>query len=415
MVVSTPTKLSLSRWAELMGINPLHFNQVNLPGVNIGCSDIWLQYQWQSADHIAREELAFAIAEAESKIENVLGYRLAPSWEVEEWHKTTPAFDRTLFNVHMGDIRGQRQTVKANWGYFISGGIQSKEVIEADSAITYSDVDSDDYFETAQISVITTVQDKNEICLFHPGKDGQDDFEIKPIEVVSLTGGTAVIRVRRELLVKDEFLHLFEIVPIDGYDDDFFLDTVDVYRRYNDPQTQVSFLWEPFAGGTCTSCSGSGCDVCAYSAQAGCLILRGDPRNSQVGYWPGEWDGTNFNFDTVPWAVGRQPDLVRLFYYSGWRNKTQRYVNRMDSQWERVVAYMACAYLDRPTCACIQAAVDYWRTDLLLATGDEDGKAIFSQPSGVLDNPFGSRRGEVNAWRKVRREAILSGVTTASV
>lgn len=404
--VSTPTKLPLATWARLMGLHPLHFEQVRLTGdeETVSCSHIYFQHEWQTADHVSREEIATAIAEAEQNIEKALGYRLAPSWEVDEWQPTVRPFRPELHNLYSSDIRGRRQVVNANWGYFISGGIQAKTVIQAAKPIVYSDQDGDGYKERARVIQITDVLDPCEIAVFYPGKSGDDTWEIKPISV-SIAGGSATIDFRRELAVTEELQEAFDIEGGEaiGSDDTDFLTTVDIYRRYNDPQTQASFLWEPQSTGFCGNCGGSGCYVCSYTTQTGCLVARGDPRNSIVGYYPGAWNGDNNNFDTDAWALARTPDTIRLFYYCGWRDKRMPCVNKLDPKWERVIAYYAAALLDRPPCDC---SADVWlrhRQDLTIYQGDEDGKPFFRDPSGILDNPFGSRRGMVNAWRQVQQ------------
>lgn len=399
MVAQTKTKLSLSRWAEIMGIHPLHFNNVYLEDVDLHCTDVWLQHSWQTADHVSREELALAIAEAESNIESLLGYRLAPSWEVDEWRETIRPFIPDLINRTGYDIRGMRQTVQAKWGYMISGGIESKSVIEAASNITYSDVNNDGYFETATVMVTSDVQDKQEICVFYPGHDGDDAWEIRPINVVIGVGGAITITFRRELAVKEDLIEDFDADNngIIGTDDDNFLTEVDVYRRYNDPQLQAAFLWEPFAYNC--NCGGTGCSDCAYGTQNGCLTVRGDPRQSIVGYWPADWNSDTLEFDRTVWSTTREPDIVRLYYYAGWRNKSGQYLNRMDPKWERTVAYYAASLLDREPCSCCKGAWDKWHQDLALVTGSEE-LGIFGDTK--LENPLGTTRGAVNAYRRLR-------------
>lgn len=414
---STPTKLPLAVFARVFGMHPLHFEQVYVPGItdlDAHCQHMQFQHEWQDSDAVSREEIARVIAEAESKIENALGYKLAPTWEMDEWKPTDRYYQPEQYNWLASDIRGYRHTVQANWGYFISGGIQAKTLITAGAAIVYTDSNSDTYKETATVGPIaTTVVDPNEIAIFYPGKSGDDTWEIRPTNV-AISGGSVTITFRRELVVKEDLLEAFDVddAGAEGTNDAHFLSTVDVYRRYNDPQTQASFLWEPLATNWCASCNGSGCAACAYSAQTGCLITRGDPRRSIVGYFPAEWDNTNKEFDSVGWAVSRQPDIVRLFYYSGWRNKTQRYINRMDPEWERTVAYMAASMLDRPPCSCGADVWKRWRDDFALNNGDADGLPQFRTPTGsgrvvdILNNDFGTRRGEIYAWRKVQKARI---------
>lgn len=407
---SVPTKLTLARFGQLLGFHPLHLMQVRLGDADQHCTNIMFKFPWQNTDHVGRDEIYEAISETESKIESALGYRLAPSWEVDEWRQTERFFKSELVNLYSSDIRGYQQTVNADWGYLISGGIQAKELVSSNAAIVYTDLDSDLYFETATVIVNTVAIDPNEIAVFYPGHDGEDEWEIRPINVV-ISAGIATITFRRELVIIEDLLDLFDIEGAEaiGTDNGEFLTQVDVYRRYNDPQTQASFLWEPLAGGWCNTCNGGGCASCAYSTQTGCLVARGNPRQSIVAYHPADWNGVTNEFDSQSWAVGRQPDIVRLYYYAGLRNKSQRYISRLDPDWERTVAYMAASMLDRPPCDCAKGDWSKWRQDLTLASGTEDGMPTYREPgsnvarglTGPTDNPFGSRRGELYAWRKV--------------
>lgn len=403
------TKLSLDRWRSLMGIHPLHFWQVRFDEAdNSICSDIYFNESWQTADHISRAQLAQTIAEVEDEIEQWLGFHIAPEWEVDEWRPSLRPNSPEFVNYNSHDIRGFRQTVRADWGYFISGGIKAQTLIEAGVTIAYTDEDGDGYKETATVTVNTVAQDINEIAIFYPGKNGDEAWEIQNPQV-SIATPVATIVFRREQAVIPGKLEVFNIEGAEaiGDVDADFLETVDVYRRYNDPQAQVSFLWEPLATGLCGTCGGSGCTVCGYATQTGCLILRGEPRQSLVGYWPATWNEDTLEFDRETWAVNRNPDIVRLYYYSGWRDKNSQYVSRLSPDWERTVAYMAAARLPRPPCDCSADTWRMWREDLNLASGDENGPMRYNPLlsrvglANPLDNPLGSRRGELQAWRKI--------------
>lgn len=397
---STPTKLPLDTFAKYMGFHPLHFNQIVF-GNQTYCDNIVFQHEWQTADKVSREEIARAIAEAESKIENALKYRLIPSWEVDEWRGTPKQV--------VGYINNHSNLVQAEWGYLISGGIKSSSVEEASASIVWSDEDSDGYFETGTVTASVVAVNPEEIHAFYPGKDGDEAWEIRPIDV-TISSGVATITFRRELAVNPDLLDRLDIedAEADGTNNADFLSTIDVYRIYNDPQTQATLMWEPYAG-LCGTCNGSGCEACAYSVQTACLLLHGNPRQSILHYTPADWDSEEETFTPATWMAGRNPEIVRLFYYAGWRNKSLRYTNRMDPQWERTVAYMAAALLDRPPCDCVKGNWERWRQDLTLAQGSADGSVglgFFRQPEGTLDNPFGTTRGEVNAWRQVSSNII---------
>ncbi len=413
----TKTKLPLDRWAHLLGINPLHFNGVYVRSPSV-CEQPWLQFPYQTADRIGREEVAQAIAQAEAMCERYLKYRLLPTWEVDEWHPSIRPVLPELHNVSVSELRGYSQTVQAKWGHFISGGVRNiNTLIEADAAIGWSNPDDDDYDEIATVTVTVDVgQDGCELHVYFPVSNvmvatgGEDQWEIRPISV-SVSGTTATITFRREQAVLPQFQ--VDLVPptddshlrgVDGTVDTNFLEEVDVYRVYNDPQTQATFLWEPFESD----------DVSpgAYIAQAGFLMVRDDPRLSRVGYRPGTWTPATSAFVVAEWSRQWSPDIVRLWYYAGLRNKDLGCPTvTMDPDWERVIAYFAAALLDRPVCECnnVHAWVQHWQRDLAIA-GEEEGLSI--SPSD-LDSQFGTRRGAVAAWRRVIGEdgAVGHGVS----
>ena len=411
----TITKLSLDRWATLLGINPLHFNGVYVRAPTV-CEQPWLQFAFQSSDRVGREEVANAIATAEANIEQELGFRLAPAWEIDEWRPTVRPWRPELINYSNTDIRAYGQVAQADWGYLVSGGIRAKTVVSAGAGITYSDGDGDGYSETATVTVAgLTFTDPCEVAVYYPVGGpvldaGDDEWRIRPISV-SISAGTATIRFRREQVVQANLQT--DLVPptddshlrgVDGLVDANFLASIDVYRIYNDPQQQVQFLWEPKG---CSTCGGTGCNVCSYSTQMGCLMLRGNPRQSIVVYNPATWNSTTLQFDSAALAVARQPDLVRLWYYGGWRDKSMSCPTlQMDRVYEQAVAYYAAAMLERPLCECnnIKAFVDHWQQDLSM-TGARKSQIS----SHDLMNPFGTQRGAIFAWNRLDR-ARATGV-----
>lgn len=406
---NTITKLPLDRWAEIMGLNPIHFNGVYVRAPTV-CAQPWLQFAHQANDRVGREEVAQAIAQAEADIERELGYFLLPTWITDEWRPITRPWRPENFNLSATDVRGLGGSAKAGRGYLISGGIRSKESVAEGVTISYSDEDGDDYDETAEIQVSVSFTDPGEIAIYFEAggpvaEAGEDAWEIRPTQA-TISGGVATIRARREQFVIPALQS--RIVPpasdshlrgVDGAEDSNFVTEVDVYRVYNDPQRQVQFLWQPTG---CLDCSGAGCAACSFRTQYGCLSLREDPRHSHVVYHPAAWNPDTLQFEAEPWAVARQPDLVRLWYYSGWRNKGAASPTRvMDPTHERMVAYYAAGLLDRPICECnnVSAFTAQWREDLTkisMPTGA--ARAVIPQ---ALECPFGTTRGALFAWQRL--------------
>lgn len=406
---TTVTKLPLSTWARLVGINPIHFWGVDLdgegstPNLQSLCGQAWFQYDWQDHDRVSRDAVALAIAQAEADIEAQVGYRLLPSWEEDEWHETARPWKPELVNANGLDVRGYSQAVVTRWKHVVSGGIRSAELLDT-LTIAWSDADGDNYPETGTVTLATSVVDPAELQVFYPGKLGDERWRIRPVNAV-ISGGNATITFRREMCVIEDLLEQLpnagEMDLPKGESDANFLEEVDVYRVYNDPQRQVTMLWEP--GMSICNCGDSGCPTCAYSTQTGCLTARGDPRLGLVGYRPATWNADTLDFDPASWVIGRNPDAVRLWYYAGYRDRTlAQPTNEMDGFWAYTVAIYAASLLARDLCDCSKA-VEAWREDLSHISGGGQADRYRIANDDLSACPFGTRRGAVMAWRRIQQ------------
>lgn len=385
------TLLPLDRFFRLVGVHPLHVNQVvftnNQPQT---CGAVLFQQAWQNADAMAREEIAHAIAQAEGIIAEQVGYKLLPTWEVDEVLQ---------FNNTKGWYTwpwGHAPAYEVAWKHVLSGGIEAKSLILAGRPITYTDPDGDGYFELATITCATTVTEPEEIAIYYPGESGSDEWEIRPISVV-ISGGTATITCRREQLVAKNLLIVLDPEAVDGSVVGNFLTTVDVYRHYNDPQTQVQFMWE----GGC-SCGESACHACTYTVQNGCLLVR-NPRLGFVAGSPADWNAESSAFDSALFSACRSPDKARVWYRAGLRYRNS--VLTMHPQWERVVANLALTLMDRPFCGCtsLEHVTRLAKEDFALQKVDGDSYRV---SRFLLENPIGTTRGAIEAWRMIQTSRV---------
>jgi len=387
----TKTWLSLDRWAEIIGLNPLHFNQLASTEFPDLCGQPWYQFDWQDADRAGRESIAQAIRLAERRIAKYLGYNLIPDWTDEIVMTPRPASPE-LFG-YATNPRWARKSVNASKGHLISGGIKASSVIEAGAAIVRTDVDGDTYFEHCTVTVVTDVADC-EIRVYYPGESGSEDWEIRPIKVSS-AGGVATITFKSWQIVKPELQSVLNPEPATAETDTNYVTTVDVYRVYNDPQTQVLFMWEQMA--EFCNCSTGSCSQCSWGTQNGCLQVR-DNRLGIVTFAPGTWDAVNEYFTKTSFSIGREPEKMRLYYYSGFEDKDRACPRRdMDQALEKAIAHFAATLLDRDMCACnnVQNYLDYWREDLSRVGAD----VTYQNSPMLLGNPFGTMRGAVHAYK----------------
>lgn len=401
------TLLPIDRWAQIIGLDPRHFRQVtttvNPPNT---CAQVWKQYSWQEADQVGRFDVADAIQKAERTIAQYLGYKLLPTWELNERQRTPRPGTPELLRFGASDPRGFSLAVHADWGHFVEGGLQVRAVIEAAVAITYSDEDGDGYDETATIAVATTVTDEEEIAIFYPGEGGTDKWEIRPLNTVSIAGGVATITCWRHQLVDPDLIEALAPEAVVGATDANFLTTVDVYRRSNTPAGQLSLIWNPnnfFCNLCSTAATTTCCPVCGQTVQEGCLMPK-DYGASLLMYRAATYDATDDEWTSAVFTCGRNPDQLLLSYRAGLEDKMQDWPKlQMDPQWERAVSYYALALLDRPICDCtpMNGLSAFWREDLARQTVNGSS---FQLGDNVLDSPLGTTRAAVHVWNMIKEQ-----------
>jgi hypothetical protein len=183
------TALSLGRFAQMLGIAPAHFWGATAASLSpavfpsgSSCGDIWPQHDWQKEDQVSRESLALAIQDAEKQLANYLGYWTAPTWIAHELHPYPRDFYRSsLYQVL--DVRGMRKSMTLDYGKIISGGRRAVTLVGTATTVglslAYTDTDGDGFFETATITLPTTLTDACSIKVYHASHDGDQEWEIR--------------------------------------------------------------------------------------------------------------------------------------------------------------------------------------------------------------------------------------------
>lgn len=383
---NTTTLLTLDEFAAILGIHPLHFNQVEVHDLAPAsvCGQPFVQYSWQQADSVSREEVAQAIDDAERQLALHLNFKLKPVWEINTIPFLTlnPRYSMTRF------------------GHVAYGGREILLLEEAASAVVFTDLDFDGYKETATTVSPVTTTDVAELHLYYPGHYGAKEWEI-PIVSATIAAGIATIITRRERLVLESKIEALNARAVDGLVDANFLSTVDVYRRYNDPSVGVTYSWVNQLDAC--GCGSLSCLACTAVVQDGCLIPV-DNRLGIVSIMPATWDGVAHS--EVCFSQCGMPDNATLYYKAGLPLE----YGSIRNEFKRAIAYLAVSLLDRPICACdhIAALAKQYQTDLALAQASPQGSTSYRFSSGarLLDNPLGTTKGAVYAWRFVQRYSI---------
>lgn len=423
------TILSLHRYARIMGLDPVHFSQAyanNVHPVTRTCNDVWYKYAWQRADVVSREDLAYAIRNAERDIAQVLGYWPGPFWTHEEIADYPEFHRRDIWPMQSGlNVADRVKGVRTRWGKLRAVGKRAVAEAGTGVGVTYSDEDSDGFFETVTITLDISGSDAETILgkgwepeyatsrnlkVYFAGKSGHPAWEIRPTTSHSYSGTTLTVTFRSWQLVDPGLQEQSpntdgEPQPIDISDTDNLVSTVDIYLEYVDNAVaSVNFQWDRNDG--CTACNGSGCVVCNPQNQDGCASIR-DRDTGLIVPLPATYDSANDQWEKAAATVSREPDMVEISYLSGAYDDDYLAGHTNDplsDYMAKTIAYLATARLHEGVCACgnAEALVKRLMTDAVISN---PGGTFIIAIDEAIENPFGTRVGELMAWRRVRRIA----------
>lgn len=401
------THLALDRFAEIMGMNPMHFNGAQAPNtevlpLNNSCSDLTPQYAWQYNGRTGRHEIAMAIQVAEQEIAEFL--KVPPSLDWYEQERVDyPTFLDRQWGAPLA-ATGAYKSVHAQRGKIYALGRRATTLIDtatvAGGELTFVDEDGDGFAEIAQIVVTTTVTDPKEIKVYFAGKAASPLWEVRRPKSLSISGGSVTIKFWVWQVIDPD---KWEALPdSQGYtainveDTSNLVTSLDVYRVYNDTtQASVSFVW----GSSCTTCGGSGCPVCSLTTQDGCAVVL----DSDMGIlrpFPASYNSDDGTWYKAAWTVGREPAYVNLWYQAGLVSADYEKGYTLDPMpitVAQAITYLVAARMERDISECSNVSnMQMWlREDMTRLT---EGASFFTQKAPA-SNPFGTHRGEIMAWR----------------
>lgn len=421
--------LSLDEFFRFLSYNPWHAfgvtADVGLAQVTSSCNEVIFQHAWQGVDAAGREDIEEAIIRAEQIFFDHARFWPAPKY-VEKRNIQWPRYPDVRFdNWGFSGSDGRWLTVNVGESYIQKIGIETRTLIEAVRPVTYTDLDSDTLFETFTLTVVTSVTDPAELAVYFSTADRWDGsavgekWRVRPLNIV-ISGGTATITGKRWLVVKPV---LYEGVSpedgIDALDNANFVTTLDVYRLYIDPTgittatAQAELIYEtspwPYYACACDNPSNN-YDPAALASATG----RGGIRDSllgEVSIGKSVYNATSGQWGAPGCGGCSIPDRVTLRYQAGYPLNAEY---RMDDRVKRTVAKLAAAELPQRLCACDSAnrAWYHWQFDLARTEGGGDESYGAISPDD-LNNPIGSKRGQVMAWREIVNGArVLVGFTT---
>jgi hypothetical protein len=396
-----------------MGFSPAHWSQGTSDIVfpMDSCTNVVFQYAWQNANAVGREDVAREIAQAEYEIASYLGWWPAPTWVAQDVKMYPRPHRPDVYEVGGWNVRYQSKSIKTQYGKIIEPGQRAVTLINTAVVPVFTDADGDGFNETVTVSCATTLTDECEVKVYFDGHNGLPEWEIRPARTKTITGGTFTATFWAWQFIDPDLWDAIPTAttPIPSVDLDaaVYVGQVDVYREWNDPTAISSVMyWEPeptSISGICSCCGGTGCTHCQLTSQCGCATIR----NAELGYLtvgPATYDSDEGAWVGDEWSVCRDPDQVKLYYYCGdlsWLNLAGRECDGLSNEWARTIAFLATSRLRLPICECgsANALIEWLQTDLARIGGGESHVILWD----ATDNPFGTRRGEYEAWKYVSR------------
>lgn len=392
---TTYTGLPIDTWAAILGIDPWSFNQCRYPGPKTAqCSDVIYQFPWQK-DHLSREEIAEAIADAELMLAEELLYWPYPHYEVGEVQLYKRPHQRQYFG-YAGTPRGEWKSILLNWKRVISGGVFNRTSIGTipDADITKLDEDGDGIYETFEATItdsaIADITDPYELGVYFAtddrhGEDVNETWRIRPVKV-TISGDTVTFRGHRTLLMNPETEYSVNATPFDPTTDANYVDELECYRTFTDTSSTDALPYQ----GVAEWKNIPGCSQdCTFSVKPICL---GESNNTSGQVM------VSFGAPSLWPFADREPDRVNVNYVSGLTLKNGQIPDAM----ARIITYLSVSLLANEKCGCDRSnrILDRWRKPI---TRFEDNNGAGAQAFSFNNTNFPMTVGGQYAWGRVIR------------
>jgi hypothetical protein len=448
--------LTLDRFAELFGLNQVAFNQGTFEpvchyGCMTGCNEFWYQGPYQAgASHVTRDDLAQAIVQAERDLANFWSMPICPEEKcvILPYNGGCGLGDNRSYGSYMtygsyGSPYAPSLSPRQYGLYLIPNdpvmalGRQSLVELCTAETIIY-DRNGDAYTTKNNVDCPKRVVleceavdglDVSEVEIYHTGHLGDRAYRVEPSSVV-LSEGILTIEIDPWRAVRPELWEnpaecsicltsnsapILDLLDPNAYPDEFI-----VARRFFDPSLPaVEFGWHGNTGCACGEC-----DICALAYCPGCLVGDTSQLSGSVRAMRARWDEDLETWcgDTDCHPLSRQPDFVKIYYWYGY-TASQGYCTAPAAfdcrEAEQIIAMLAASRLLKTVCHCVcdKAADRFGDLQVTMNyTSRNEGSYFISM--SLLENPFGTRRGEVDAYRKalaIKKNMRGGMVTTGAI
>lgn len=413
---------SLEQWRRIINYHPYHFwQQANtLIPITSACNTIVRGHSYQSAQFVGRDTIREAIQRAEETLQPWLGYYPAPHYrEVTLPFPKFPKADVQRLGYAGADDRWI--SINLPEGYIQAMGLETLTLIQANVPLVYTDENGDGIIDTFSLTVVTTALDAELAIYFNAvdrftQEDPSEKWRIKPISIRP-NGVAKIISGPSWIIAKPILSEGFATSEIDPDDAVSYPSSVDVYRRWTDDSgttettCEAVLIWEtPPYPQVNYNISFQTTDPSGHAwAPARCQIRDGI--NGVIGLGESIYNSTTSTWESVLWWASlykfRTPDRVTFRYLAGYPLDKS---GETSHEYAAAVARLAAAELPSGVCACDRANAEIyrWQFDLArTAGGGDESYGMISRED--LGNPFGTRRGQVEAWKFVKARRTLTG------
>lgn len=423
--------LPIETWRKIIQYHPFHFYGLSNSSIApvSQCNDLVNKFSWQSQDAAGRDDIQRAIDAAEDKLKQYFRYNVGLHF-VEE---TIPWPQLYQTGVRYRSNRA----VDTRWMTCIlgEGKLHSigKETLTLIGSVTlaYTDADGDGLNDTftGTTAATTTETDINNIDIYFAAADRLDGdsagetWKIEPLKKTINANGTVTVLGRSWMLVKPilyEGLSATQSNPLNPATGTNFVTTLEVYQHKADPNgtgldnSQAVLEWETLPYPSFSQCCGSNVTFTSSQSDPASVyraIARAGMRDAEIGEVnpaAAAYDSINAVWAAIVWGVCQPPDRVTVRYRAGVLPQSNGEMNR---EMQTIVARMAAAEMTTRPTACDMANRELyrWQFDLARAAGNNDEQYRISNED--LNNPFGTRAGQVHAWKAVKKQANVLGIT----
>ena len=376
--------LPLENFRAELGLHPWFFwglANTKMP-INAKCSGLTLEYSWQGSDAAGRDDIRQAIARAEIKLRDYLGFWPAPRYQTAD----------VAFWSGSGYLPD---------GYVQALGVEQL-VLLGSAPISTETRYGTPFPDTFTLSLPTTLTNPDEIAVFFAASDRltptlESRWELAPLQA-AINANTLTITGPRWLLVRPILYESPALGVLDPANPETFVSTLEIYQRTT-KSDGTDTINASFVGAlTPDPCVPSCCDAMSP------LIRQGVIRESRLGlvtptsfYLGGQWVSGCCQSACVP-------DRVQVRYLAGYPLEH----GQMAARWRSVVTKLAAAELKRRICACRDANERLHDLQLDMALEATETER-YRRPDQQMNNPFGTRLGHIQAWLESKDHLLRRG------